>query len=99
MDQLSGKNSEIYQNMRIELIRILAHCEAYIDFEADEMSDPRLTGTFLDVQPSVEILKQKIENYLQQAQIAEVIREGFRISILGPPNAGKSTLMNILAQR
>ena len=53
IDQLSGKNSQIYSNMRTDLIRILAHCEAYIDFEADEMSDERLKGTYHDVRIQV----------------------------------------------
>ena len=36
---------------------------------------------------------------MKDACISEVIREGFKVSILGPPNAGKSTLMNLLAKR
>jgi tRNA modification GTPase len=44
-------------------------------------------------------LQTKIEKYLKQGEVAEAIREGFRIAIVGPPNAGKSTLMNLLAQR
>lgn len=46
-----------------------------------------------------ELLSEKIKGYLRDAEIGEAIREGFRISILGPPNAGKSTLMNLLAKR
>ena len=36
---------------------------------------------------------------MDQGKIAETIREGLRVAIVGPPNAGKSTLMNLLAQR
>lgn len=78
---------------------MLAHCEAYIDFEADELADPRLATTFIELTKDVKLFKQKIQSYIEKAQIAEVIREGFKISILGPPNAGKSTLMNMLAKR
>jgi tRNA U34 5-carboxymethylaminomethyl modifying GTPase MnmE/TrmE len=39
MRQLEGKHSEVYRHMRTELIRMLAHVEAYIDFEADEVSE------------------------------------------------------------
>lgn len=44
-------------------------------------------------------MSQKIQGYLEEGKISEVIREGFKISIMGPPNAGKSTLMNLLAKR
>ena len=37
--QLEGKHSKVYQHLRDELIRLLAHVEAYIDFEADETTD------------------------------------------------------------
>lgn len=40
-----------------------------------------------------------METYLLKAKLGETIREGFKITIVGPPNAGKSTLMNLLADR
>jgi tRNA modification GTPase len=80
------------------LIRMLAHAEAYIDFEADETNDLR-PQLFVDLGKETEDLSSRIEGYLRDSQISEVIREGFKISILGPPNAGKSTLMNRLAKR
>ena len=78
---------------------MLAHCEAYIDFEADELSDPRLTETFQKLTIEVAEFIQKLKSYLDQYQTAELIREGFKMSILGPPNAGKSTLINLLSKR
>ena len=78
---------------------MLAHCEAYIDFEADELSDPRLSETFAELLVEVEEFKNKIRDYIDSAKVSEIIKEGFRVSILGPPNAGKSTLMNMLAKR
>lgn len=84
--------------MREKLIRMLAHAEAYIDFEADETNDlkPQL---FVELGKETEAVSDKIKGYLREAKVSEVIREGFKISILGPPNAGKSTLMNLLAKR
>ena len=41
MSQLSGRNSKLYEDLRQQLIRMLAHAEAYIDFEADETNDLR----------------------------------------------------------
>jgi tRNA modification GTPase len=98
MSQLSGRNSKMYEDLRQQLIRMLAHAEAYIDFEADETNDLR-PQLFVDLGKETEELSARIEGYLRDSQISEVIREGFKISILGPPNAGKSTLMNQLAKR
>ncbi len=77
---------------------MLAHAEAYIDFEADETNDlkPQL---FVDLGKETEMLSERIKGYLREAEVGEAIREGFRIAILGPPNAGKSSLMNMLAKR
>ena len=44
-------------------------------------------------------LVAEIDGYLATADISETIREGFRIAIVGPPNAGKSTLMNLVSDR
>lgn len=77
---------------------MLAHAEAYIDFEADETNDLK-PEVFIELGRETEILSKLIEGYIRDSSIGEVIREGFKISILGPPNAGKSTLMNMLAKR
>ena len=77
---------------------MLASAEAYIDFEADETNDlkPQL---FQDLALQSLELTKTIQSYLRDANRAEIIREGLKISIIGPPNAGKSTLMNKLAKR
>jgi len=77
---------------------MLAHAEAYIDFEADETNDLR-PQVFVDLGRETEELSKRIEGYLREGEVGSTIREGFRIAILGPPNAGKSTLMNMLAKR
>ena len=77
----------------------MAHCEAYIDFEADELSDSRLSETFKEVSLEIKQIILEIQAFIDQEKVTEVIREGLKISILGPPNAGKSTLMNLLARR
>jgi len=47
----------VYQELRTELIRMVAHCEAYIDFEADELSDPRLSESFSLLIEDVKVFK------------------------------------------
>ena len=80
-------------------MRMLAHCEAYIDFEADELSDPRLTETFKELTIDVQNNIGRLKGYLKDYESVELIKEGFKVSILGPPNAGKSTLINMLSRR
>ena len=77
---------------------MLAHAEAYIDFEADETNDlkPQL---FVELGKESELMSKRIQGYIEESRICEVVREGIKISIMGPPNAGKSTLMNFLAKR
>ena len=77
---------------------MLAHIEAYIDFEADEVSDVT-SAAYTNLLKDAEIFKEKIMKFLEEGQISESIREGLKVSIIGPPNAGKSTLMNLLAKR
>ncbi len=45
------------------------------------------------------MLSKRIQGYIEESRVCEVVREGIKISIMGPPNAGKSTLMNFLAKR
>lgn len=99
INQLAGNHSRVYASLRTRLIKMLAHCEAFIDFEAEETSDPRLSDVFVQLTEEAAGLRAEIRRLLDQASVAETIREGFKISIVGPPNAGKSTLMNLLSQR
>ncbi|CDW73775.1 trna modification gtpase [Stylonychia lemnae] len=98
MQQLQGRHSKLYNDLRTRLMRMLAHAEAYIDFEADETNDLK-PEVFVELGKETEILSNQIKGYIKDSEIGEVIREGFKISIIGPPNAGKSTLMNLLAKR
>ena len=77
---------------------MLGHIEAYIDFEADEVSDVT-SEAYTQLLKDAENFKTRIMKYLLEGEISETIREGLKVSIIGPPNAGKSTLMNLLARR
>jgi tRNA modification GTPase len=90
-----GKLGEKAEAWRVDLIRAAALIEATIDFADEEIPQ--------DVMPEVSELLSKVEGSLcdeaKGAIIAERIREGFEIAIIGAPNAGKSTLLNMLAGR
>jgi len=96
--QLQGRQSQVYAQLRSKLLKMLAHVEAYIDFEADETSDVT-PQVFIKLREEAQVLRLQVQNYLDQGQVAETIREGLKVAIVGPPNAGKSTLMNLIAKR
>ena len=92
---LSGAIGKRAEAWRSDLIRAAALLEATIDFADEEVP--------VDVMPEVLELLDRVEADLKQeaegVQAAERIREGFEVAIVGPPNAGKSTLLNALAGR
>ncbi len=92
---LSGSIGKRAEEWRSNLIRAMALLEVTIDFADEEVP--------VDVSPEVLDLLDRVRRDLlaEQSGIssAERIREGFEVAIVGPPNAGKSTLLNALAGR
>ena len=92
---LSGALGEKAERWRSDLIRAAALLEATIDFVDEEVP--------VDVAPEVTALIAGVSRDLAQerdgVRAAERIRDGFEVAIVGPPNAGKSTLLNTLAGR
>jgi tRNA modification GTPase len=96
MHQYEGALSRQVEAWRVKLIDAMALIEAHLDF-SDEADVPANL-----LAPSVEIargIRQEIEIALADARRGERLREGFSVAIAGAPNAGKSTLLNVLAQR
>lgn len=94
--QLSGGLSETYARWRDELVGLLALVEVMIDFPDEGDVDPAAAGP---LRSRVADLTAEVESALGDSGIGERIRDGFRIAIIGAPNAGKSTLLNRLAGR
>lgn len=94
--QFEGALSALYLDWRDRLIWALAHLEAGIDF-IDEGDVPNEVAAA--VRPSLDALIDEMAAHLDDARRGEILREGFSIAIIGPPNAGKSSVLNHLAQR
>jgi len=92
---MNGKSADQFNFLREKLLKILSHVEAKIDFP-----DEDLPNNILDeIKNSSDEVITKIKKILDDQKVGERIREGFKIAILGPTNAGKSSLMNHLSNR
>ena len=92
---MSGKSSDKFNSLRERLLKILSKVEAKIDFPEDDLPDDIL----LNIHKEVKSISEEIMKILNDQNVGERIREGFKISIVGPTNAGKSSLLNYLSKR
>uniref|UniRef100_A0AAV1UJX7 TrmE-type G domain-containing protein n=1 Tax=Peronospora matthiolae TaxID=2874970 RepID=A0AAV1UJX7_9STRA len=95
--QLSGDIGEIYEGWRDSLVKCLAYVEAMIDFGDDE--DDVTDAAYGAAVDRVRVLADSIRGHLADGRRGEILRSGVQVAILGPPNAGKSSLLNVLARR
>ena len=92
---VQGSASVYYNNLREKLIKSLAYIEAKIDFAEDDLPPSVLT----EVQNTIKEVHGDIKKILEDQKIGEKIRDGFKVSIIGEVNAGKSSLLNLLSRR
>jgi len=92
---MNGKSSDKFISWREKLLKILSHIEAKIDFPEEDLPKDILN----EIQKISNQVSKEIEKALDDQKVGERIREGFKIAIVGPTNAGKSSLINYLSKR
>ena len=92
---MTGKSAERFNSWRDGLVKVLANVEAKIDFPDEDLPEDILKN----IKTKVNEIKNEIKKTLNDQKVGERIREGFKIAIVGPPNAGKSSLLNYLSNK
>ncbi len=92
--QMGGELEQLYENYRSNMIKILAHIEAYIDFPDEDIPEEIKA----DIINNSESLKLSLEEHIADKR-GEIIRSGVHVVIVGSPNVGKSSLINYLSRR
>ena len=92
---MTGKSSDKFNSLRTRLIKILSNIEAKIDFPEEDLPNDILKN----IHSETKSIKNEIEKILNDQKVGERIREGLKIAIIGPTNAGKSSLLNFLSRR
>jgi len=92
---MKGKSSVKFNSLREKLLKTLSFVEAKIDFPDEDLPEENIN----EIKKNSQEIIDEIKTILDDQKIGEIIREGFKIAIVGPTNAGKSSLLNNLANR
>ncbi len=92
---VNGYASKYYDNLRSKLIKSLSFIEAKIDFAEDDLPE----NVLKESHKTIKSVHEEISTIINDNKVGEKIREGFRVSIVGETNVGKSSLLNLLSKR
>tara|TARA_B100000902_G_scaffold374428_1_gene403377 strand:- start:73 stop:1401 length:1329 start_codon:yes stop_codon:yes gene_type:complete len=92
---VNGQASKYYDDLRSKLIKSLSFIEAKIDFDEDDLPE----NVLKEAHKTIKSIHNDIRKVINDNKVGEKIREGFRVSIVGETNVGKSSLLNLLSKR
>jgi len=90
--QMKGSLKEYIEEIRDEIIHILAYSEVSIDYAEEDLPEDLIT----QIKAKLESLKASLSKTLSASKAREGLMQGFRVAIVGKPNVGKSSLLNSL---
>ena len=92
---MSGRSADKFNSWRDKLLKVLSYVEAKIDFPDEDLPE----NIIKKIKKETNSILYEIKKSLKDDKVGERIREGFKIAIIGPPNSGKSSLLNYLSKR
>ena len=95
LSQMNGSLNKLYLSWRKSLIELVAYLEADIDFADEDIPENVLNN----INSKIEKLLDEMNEHLKQRNQGEILRDGYKVAIIGSPNVGKSSLINSLANR
>ncbi|CAD1809198.1 tRNA modification GTPase TrmE [Candida parapsilosis] len=95
---MSGQTKDLFVKWRQGILENVANLTTLIDFGEDQdLSEA--DSLFHDVETSISKLEEEIRTYLKNVKSSQVLLNGIQLTLLGPPNAGKSSILNTLTNK
>ncbi|QPG73710.1 hypothetical protein FOA43_001023 [Brettanomyces nanus] len=96
LSSMKGEVRELFHHWRKQIVNNVALLTTIIDFGEDHDID-QVNNLFDKVDQNISNLQSEVSNYLERTRKSQILMDGIKMTLLGPPNAGKSSLLNILA--